>query len=33
MTSCEEAMFYLRQCGESSLDGDKDGVPCELICR
>lgn len=33
MTSCEEAKFYLRQCGRSSLDGDKDGVPCESICR
>ena len=33
MTSCEEAKFYLRQCGRSSLDGDHDGVPCESICR
>jgi endonuclease YncB( thermonuclease family) len=33
MTSCEEAKFYLRQCGELSLDGDKNGVPCESICR
>ena len=33
MTSCEEAKFYLRQCGRSSLDGDQDGVPCESICR
>jgi endonuclease YncB( thermonuclease family) len=33
MTSCEEAKFYLRQCGRSSLDGDRDGVPCESICR
>jgi endonuclease YncB( thermonuclease family) len=33
MTSCEEARFYLRQCGLSRLDGDKDGVPCESICR
>ena len=33
MTSCEEAKFYLRQCGRSTLDGDRDGVPCESICR
>jgi endonuclease YncB( thermonuclease family) len=33
MVSCEEAIFYLRQCGRSSLDGDKDGVPCGSICR
>ena len=33
MTSCEEAKFYLVQCGVGSLDGDKDGVPCETLCR
>jgi endonuclease YncB( thermonuclease family) len=33
MTSCEEAKFYLTQCGLSRLDGDGDGVPCEKICR
>jgi len=33
MTSCEEAKFYLRKCGLSRLDGDKDGVPCESICK
>lgn len=32
MDSCEEARHYLSQCGVSSLDGDKDGVPCEKIC-
>lgn len=33
MDSCEEeARFYLTQCGVSSLDCDKDGVPCESIC-
>jgi endonuclease YncB( thermonuclease family) len=33
MASCEEARFYLTRCGVSSLDGDGDGVPCEVICR
>ncbi len=33
MTSCEEAKFYLAQCGVSSLDGNKDGVPCEKLCH
>jgi endonuclease YncB( thermonuclease family) len=33
MTSCEEAKFYLMSCGAGSLDGDKDGVPCESLCR
>ena len=33
MTSCEEARFYLTQCGISRLDKDKDGTPCEALCR
>jgi len=33
MDSCEEAMFYLNNCGLSRLDGDKDGVPCEALCK
>jgi len=33
MGSCAEARFYLNQCGLSRLDGDKDGVPCEKLCR
>jgi endonuclease YncB( thermonuclease family) len=33
MTSCEEAQFYLSQCGLSRLDGDGDGVPCDALCR
>jgi len=32
MHSCEEAIFYLKQCGVKSLDGDGDGVPCESLC-
>lgn len=33
MSSCEEAYFQLNNCGCSARDGDKDGVPCESICR
>ena len=33
MSSCEEARFYLKQCGLSRLDGDKDGTPCESLCK
>lgn len=33
MTSCEEAMFYLKECGLTRLDGDGDGIPCEALCQ
>jgi hypothetical protein len=33
MASCKEAYYYIRQCGLGRLDGDKDGVPCEKLCR
>lgn len=33
MVSCEEAEFYLNECGLTRLDGDKDGVPCESLCK
>ena len=33
MTSCEEARAYLQRCGLNRLDGDRDGVPCEKLCR
>ena len=33
MSSCDEAMHYLNNCGLSRLDGDGDGVPCEALCR
>jgi deoxyribonuclease I len=33
MESCEEAMFYLTQCGVTRLDGDGDGVPCNRLCN
>ncbi len=33
MTSCAEARFYLTTCGVASLDRDKDGIPCESLCK
>jgi endonuclease YncB( thermonuclease family) len=33
MRSCDEARFFLSQCGLTRLDGDGDGVPCEKLCR
>lgn len=33
MTDCADARFHLEQCGVPSLDSDRDGVPCESICR
>lgn len=33
MGSCDEARFYLTQCGVKSLDGDGDGVPCASLCK
>jgi len=32
MTSCDEAYYHLQDCGRTSLDRDKDGIPCESIC-
>jgi micrococcal nuclease len=32
MGSCEEAKYYLTQCGVKSLDGDGDGTPCKSLC-
>lgn len=32
MASCDEAKFYLSQCGLSHLDKDSDGIPCEKLC-
>jgi cold shock CspA family protein len=29
MTSCEEAVFYLKNCPGVKIDGDGDGIPCE----
>jgi endonuclease YncB( thermonuclease family) len=33
MVSCEEARYYLTQCGNKRLDKDGNGVPCENLCR
>jgi len=33
MSTCEEAKFYLNECGLSKLDRDGDGVPCEVLCK
>lgn len=33
MNSCEEAKFFLNQCGVKSLDGNGDGTPCNKLCR
>jgi hypothetical protein len=33
MLSCDEARFYLTTCGVSGLDGNRDGIPCNGLCR
>lgn len=33
MSSCAEAQFHLKQCGNVRLDRNNDGVPCESLCR
>ncbi|PHV10024.1 thermonuclease family protein [Chitinimonas sp. BJB300] len=33
MASCDEAMFYLKQCSLARLDRDGDGLPCESLCQ
>lgn len=30
MTSCEEATYFLRNCPGTKMDGNNDGVPCEM---
>lgn len=32
MRDCADALFHLEQCGVTSLDRDRDGVPCESLC-
>jgi hypothetical protein len=29
MTSCEEAVFFINNCPNTKMDGDRDGIPCE----
>ena len=33
ISTCEEAYFQLNQCGCTKRDSDKDGVPCESLCK
>lgn len=33
ISTCQEAYHQLNVCGNSGLDRDNDGVPCENICR
>ncbi|MDY0250790.1 MAG: excalibur calcium-binding domain-containing protein [Pseudomonas sp.] len=30
MRSYDEAVFFLRNCPNTKMDGDRDGVPCEM---
>ncbi|WP_439537038.1 cold shock domain-containing protein [Methyloversatilis sp.] len=32
MTSCDEATFFNKNCPDTKMDGDNDGVPCEQQC-
>jgi len=29
MTSCAEATYFLKNCPNTKMDGDHDGIPCE----
>jgi endonuclease YncB( thermonuclease family) len=33
MSSCAEAKYQLQQCGNTQIDGNHDGVPCESLCK
>lgn len=33
MRNCDEAKFYLTVCNLQRIDGDRDGIPCEALCR
>lgn len=33
ISSCEEAKYLLKQCNYTSLDRDKNGIPCESLCN
>ena len=30
MTSCEEALYFLQNCPDVEMDGNRDGEPCEM---
>lgn len=32
MRSCEEARYFLQNCPNTKMDGDRDGKPCENWC-
>ncbi|MDA3978435.1 thermonuclease family protein [Gallibacterium sp. AGMB14963] len=32
-SSCEEATRFFKQCAADYLDGNKDGIPCNSLCR
>ena len=33
MTSCREATYYFKHCSLKHLDGDRDGKPCNRLCK
>jgi len=33
LESCAQACGYLHQCSLDKLDRDKDGIPCESLCK
>ncbi len=33
MSSCKEAMYYMKDVDLYRLDNDKDGIPCKKLCR
>ncbi|TWI55458.1 endonuclease YncB(thermonuclease family) [Pseudomonas duriflava] len=33
MSSCAEAKYQLQHCGNTKIDGNRDGIPCEALCR
>lgn len=33
MNTCAEATYYLKTCGVKSLDGNRDGIACNSLCR
>lgn len=33
IATCDEAYYQLNQCGCSARDSDKDGIPCESLCK